>query len=425
MFRSLFLILILSSFTSLASAQSPRVTLSASAVSTCDFARALGTNGQRDIRINLKVGNAYNYGEAYGQVFFDFRKGGKSQASADWFEGFRRTLIATGLFSENREYLFTVGAFANVPDASSGMLKRVELGKQILYHFRSGQGGTLELLTTAIQAGDRRFVTTTESEGLFPLTPRIEIIANTNIVQLEFEFFKSKQTQIETGLIGKIAGALGSVFGFAGGITFPQSQAVSSVIEGLTKPIQDVATAISQRFEPIESLKKIKSVGFLPGIAIDFNNVAVYSAEVVNGNQIENYDVRTYAAVIPSIISNNLDGDCNFPKYSDDPNSILRAAVTKNGTVEQIYKADSIRRTFLAQLGTQSTRADLVEACNSIKEDLRSYFGGFDTYAVFWSILASRENNFTDKVSARDCLTSSERKITYEKLRLPKLFGET
>jgi hypothetical protein len=135
--------------------------------------------------------------------------------------------------------------------------------------------------------------------------------------------------------------------------------------------------------------------------------------------------VRVYAAVIPSIISNRLDESCRYPQFSDDPNSILRAAVTpKNETIEQYYKNDNIRRTFFAQLGTQTSKSNLIEACNGIKEDLRTYFGGFDVYAISWAIFASRESNFADQVAARDCFTSTEKKIIYERLKLPKLFGQ-
>ncbi|TQF37935.1 hypothetical protein UNPF46_17635 [Bradyrhizobium sp. UNPF46] len=254
----------------------------------------------------------------------------------------------------------------------------------------------------------------------------MEIVESTNAIQLEFEFYRSKQTQVNTGFLAKIINSIASIIGLAGGITFPQQQAVAATIEGVTKPIQDIATALSEQFEPMESLKKVKSVAFLPGIAVTLSNVAAYAAEVDNAGQTTTYSVRTYAAVIPSIISLSLDGDCHYPQYSDDPNSILRAAVTPaNQSIEQLYKNDNIRRTFLAQLGSQKNKSDLVEACNSIKEDLRKYFGGFDVYAVSWAILASRENNFEDKTAARECLTTSEKKIMYDRLHFPKLFGET
>jgi hypothetical protein len=66
----------------------------------------------------------------------------------------------------------------------------------------------------------------------------------------------------------------------------------------------------------------------------------------------------------------------------------------------------------------------LIEACNALKEDLRRYFGGFDVYAISWAILASREANFADKIAARECLSSAEKKIIYERMKLSKLFGE-
>ena len=100
------------------------------------------------------------------------------------------------------------------------------------------------------------------------------------------------------------------------------------MLDSVTKPIQDLGQILSDNFEPIESLTRIKSVGFIPNVTVSFNNVVSYSAEVPAGNQIELYEIKTYAAVIPSIVANRLDDACQYPRYSADPNSILRAAVT-------------------------------------------------------------------------------------------------
>jgi hypothetical protein len=152
-------------FSHVAAQTAPKVTLSANTVSKCDFARATGPQGERPIRINLKVGEAYGFGEVYGQVLFDLRQNNKPTKSDDWFSGFQQALVATGLFSQDREYIFAVGAYANVPDGS-GSIKRLDLGKQILYHFKNGPGGSMQLLTTTIQAGNRRVISTVDQEGL-------------------------------------------------------------------------------------------------------------------------------------------------------------------------------------------------------------------------------------------------------------------
>ena len=195
------------------------------------------------------------------------------------------------------------------------------------------------------------------------------------------------------------------------------------MLDSVTKPIQDIGQILSDNFEPIESLTRIKSVGFIPNVTVSFNNVVSYSAEVPAGNQIELYEIKTYAAVIPSIVANRLDDACQYPRYSADPNSILRAAVTpSNVTVETFYKEDNLRRTYLSQLGRQASKEDLVDACNAIKEDVRRYFGGFDTYAISWALFAAREAQFKNREMARECFTSVERNIIYDKLKLPTLW---
>lgn len=258
------------------------------------------------------------------------------------------------------------------------------------------------------------------------MSPRLEVIQNTNAIEIEFGFYRSKRTKVEAGFIGKIVGGIAAALSGGGAITFPQHAAVSAAVTAVTKPIEDVSMALSEQFEPMEELKKIKSFGFLRTPGISLNNVVSYSGEAMEGGNVASYEVRAYAAVIPSIISNSLDGECRYPKYSEDPNSILRAAVTPgNVSLEQYYKSDTVRRTFLAQLGRQGSRSDLIEACNALKEDVRRFFGGLDVYAVTWAAFAARETNFNNKADARDCLTRAEKKIMYEQLKFPKLFGET
>jgi hypothetical protein len=406
------------------SAPSEAQQLEATASAACNFASSsLGSQGQRQIQINLASSENYSFGEVYGQVYFDFRRKGVPQGPDSWFGGFRTALVNTGLFTENREYVLIATAFANLFDRATSQNRRTEIGKQILYRFKSGRDGNVQLLGTNIQTGSRKINTATEREGLFVLTPRYEVIEATNVVEIEFQFYKSKQTQINIGLFRTILTSLASVLGTAGVVTFPAQAAPAAVFDAVTKPIQDIGQVLSENFEPIDSLTRIKSIGFIPNVTVSFANVAAYSAEVPSGNQIIPYEIKVYAAVIPSIVANRLDETCKFPQYSPDPNSILRAAVTpSNVTVETYYKEDNLRRTYLSQLGRQAARDDLVEACNAIKEDIRRYFGGFDAYAIAWALFASRETQFKDKKAARDCFTSVERDITYNKLKLPKLW---
>jgi hypothetical protein len=392
--------------------------------SNCNFANtAFGDQGQRQIQINLAPADQYNYGEVYGQIYFDFRRKGSSQTPENWFAGFRRALASTGLFSGDREYVLMVTAYGNLFDRAANVNRRVELGKQILYRFKSGRDGNIQLLGNNIQSGARKAITVIQREGLFTLTPRYEIIEPTNIVEIEFQFFKSKQTRIDTNVFKTILSGVSSVLGLSGVVTFPAQQAASAVLDSVTRPIQDIGQILSDNFEPIESLTRIKSVGFIPNVTVSFNNVVSYSAEVPAGNQIELYEIKTYAAVIPSIVANRLDDACQYPRYSADPNSILRAAVTpSNVTVETFYKEDNLRRTYLSQLGRQASKEDLIDACNAIKEDVRRYFGGFDTYAISWALFAAREAQFKNREMARECFTSVERNIIYDKLKLPTLW---
>jgi len=72
-----------------------------------------------------------------------------------------------------------------------------------------------------------------------------------------------------------------------------------------------------------------------------------------------------------------LDDACQYPRYSADPNSILKAAVTpSNVNVETYYKEDNLRRTYLGQLGRQAAKKDLIDACNAIHQGGRT--------AVLW-----------------------------------------
>ena len=143
-------------------------TLEGVSASNCNFANTVfGEQGQRQIQINLAPADQYNYGEVYGQIYFDFRRKGASQTPENWFAGFRRALVSTGLFSEDREYVLMVTAYGNLFDGTANVNRRVELGKQIMYRFRSGRDGNIQLLGNNIQSGARKAVTITQREGLF------------------------------------------------------------------------------------------------------------------------------------------------------------------------------------------------------------------------------------------------------------------
>src|SRR5262245_9101962 len=193
---------------------------------TCNFASSsLGSQGQRQVQINLAASENYSFGEVYGQVYFDFRTNGVAQGPDAWFTGFRAALVNTGIFIENREYVLMASAFANLFDKATNQTRRTEIGKQILYRFKSGRDGNVQLLGNNIQTGNRKVNVSTEREGLFVLTPRYEVIDATNVVEIEFQFFKSKQTQINTGLFRAILSSVASVLGTTGVVTFPAQAA--------------------------------------------------------------------------------------------------------------------------------------------------------------------------------------------------------
>lgn len=401
-------------------------TLETNSAAACNFASSrFGIQVQRQVKANLSPAENYNYGEVYGQIYFDFRKKGASLPPEHWFDGFRGALTATGLFSENKEYLLVATAFAHLYDRDKNASKRTEIGQQILYRFTSGREGNIQLIGVGTQSGNRT-ATTANGDGLFTLTPRFEVIEPTNLVDVEFQFYKSKHPHVDPSIFRTILSELASVASLPGVVTFPPQQPPTAIVDAATKPIQDADHALSEHFEPIESLARVRSIGFIPNIKVSGNNVATYSAEVSIGGQNSLHEIRVYAAVIPSIVANRLDDKCRYPKYDPDPHSILRAAVTPtNVTVETFYKHDNLRRTYLNQLGRQAAREDLIEACNTIKQDVRRYFGGFDAYAIGWALFASREKQFRDKNAARDCFTSDEQEIIYKKLMLPVLWDPT
>ena len=101
-------------------------TLEGVSASNCNFANTVfGEQGQRQIQINLAPADQYNYGEVYGQIYFDFRRKGASQTPENWFAGFRRALVSTGLFSEDREYVLMVTAYGNLFDRAANVNWRV------------------------------------------------------------------------------------------------------------------------------------------------------------------------------------------------------------------------------------------------------------------------------------------------------------
>src|SRR5713101_2977502 len=85
-------------------AQTANTSIDTKVQKLCDFARSpLGSQGDRRTRVNLAFAENYDYGEVYGQVFFDFRRGDTSQSPQKWFEGFKGALLATGFFSEKKQ----------------------------------------------------------------------------------------------------------------------------------------------------------------------------------------------------------------------------------------------------------------------------------------------------------------------------------